>query len=111
LPADGRDKRYCSIEQIRPGASRLQTTIRLLLFPRLTTGTSSTCIPLSKAAALQELIDQCISRKGMAHQAQQALFLHLSTLAEQATAYRVEIARGTTDGPQLIRALLIGGEC
>ncbi|MDQ2714614.1 MAG: hypothetical protein M3Z08_06885 [Chloroflexota bacterium] len=109
LPADRRDKRYCSIEQIRPGASKLQTTIRLLLFPRLTTGTRSTCIPLSKAAALQELIDQCISRKSMYPQAQQALFLHLSTLAEQAPAYRVAIARGTTDGPQLIGALLTGG--
>ncbi|MDQ2902180.1 MAG: hypothetical protein ABI456_03885 [Ktedonobacteraceae bacterium] len=109
LPADQRDKRYCSVEQIRSGATRLQTTIRLLLFPRLTTGTRSTCIPLSKAAALQALIDQCLSRKSMYPQAQQALFLLLSTLAEQAPAYRIEIARGTTDGPQLLRALLTGG--
>src|SRR5207302_3529682 len=33
FPADIHDKRYCSIEQVRRGTARIQTSIRLLIFP------------------------------------------------------------------------------
>ncbi len=106
LPADLRDKRYCSIEQVRTGAARFQTSIRLLLFPSLTAETQSTVTPLSKASTLQELVFQCVGKESTYPQAQERLFLLLSTLAEQAPGYRLTIASGANDGPQIARSLL-----
>lgn len=104
-PADERNKRYCTIEQIRHGAARTQTGIRLLLFPFLTTEAKSTVTPLSKASTLQELVDKCLDRKQIAMQAQASLFVLLSRLAEQAPGYRLALARGANDGPQLVCSL------
>jgi len=108
LPIDRRDKRYCMIEQIRPGASRLQTGIRLLLFPSLTSEASSTIVPLSKAQALQRLVDECLGKSTLPQQAQARLFSFLCALAEQAPGYEVMMARGTNDGPQLVYSLFAG---
>lgn len=108
LPADRRDKRYCMIEQVRPGASRLQTRIHLLLFPSLTGETSSSVVALSKAQTLQRLVDECLGKSTLPQQAQARLFSFLCTLAEQAPGYEVKMARGTNDGPQLVSSLLAG---
>ena len=108
LPADLRDKRYCTIEQIRPGAGRISTSIRLLLFPSLTMETQSTITPLSKARTLQALFDECLGKKNMSQQAQERLFLLLSTLADQAAGYRLAIAHTANDGPEIVRSLFAG---
>lgn len=115
LPADQRDKRYCDIEQLRTGAMRYATPIRLLLFPQLVEATalsSSSLLPLSKAATLQKLLAQCISstpgpRLTRALQAQQQqLFSLLTALAEQAHGYEILIPRGDCQSPQLVCSLL-----
>jgi hypothetical protein len=108
LPPDGRDKRYCMIEQILPGASRLQTEIRLLLFPLLTSEAGSKIVPLTKAQTLQRLLDECLGKSTLPQQAQARLFSFLSTLAAQAPGYEVVTARGANDGPQLVSALFAG---
>jgi hypothetical protein len=108
VPADQRDKRYSAIEHVHTGAARAQTTIRLLLFPTLTTESHSVVTPLSKAHTLQELVDECLGKKQFMLQAQESLFLFLSTLAEQAAGYRLAIARGSSDGPQIVRSLFAG---
>lgn len=105
FPADFREKRYCTIEQIRAGATRLQAPVRLLIFPSLTTEMNSSIIPLSKVQTLHELVDQCMSKVTTRPQAQEGLFLLLSKLAEHSSGYRLAIARGTSDGPDMIRAL------
>src|SRR5712692_448413 len=107
-PADLRDKRYCTIEQVRTGATHTRTAIRLLLFPALTTETKSSITPLSKANTLQELVDKCMGKKNMSPQAEERLFLLLSTLAEQAAGYRLSIARGAVDGPEIVCSLFAG---
>jgi len=104
-PADARDKRYCSIEQIRQGAARTQVPIRVLLFPRLITGTQSTLIELSKAQTLQALIEECVSKRSVYPEERQQLFSLLSILTEQAPGYRLNIARGSTNGPELVCSL------
>ena len=106
VPADHRDKRYCTIEQIRPGATRRQTSIRLLLFPALTTATASVVTRLSKATLFQELVDQCVSKRNMSTQTQEQLFSLLGKLVEQAAGYHIAIARGSNDGPEIVRSLL-----
>jgi hypothetical protein len=108
VPADPRDKRFCSIEHIRNGSARAQTTIRFLLFPTLTSEAHSTVTRLSKANALQKLVDEGLGKNNASPQAQERLFLFLSTLAEQAAAYRLAIARGSNDGPQIVRSLFAG---
>ena len=105
VPADQRDKRYCTIEQIHSGAMRQQTSIRLLLFPSLTTATESVVTRLSKASLLQELVDQCVSKRNMSMQTQEQIFSLLGTLVEQAAGYRIAIARGTNNGPEIVRSL------
>lgn len=110
FPADARDKRYCHIEQVRSGAAQMQAPVRLLLFPSLTTETESRVTPLSKASILQELIEQCVSKRDSYPQAQERLFSILSTLAEQAPGYRLTIARGANDGPAIVRSLFTGGK-
>jgi hypothetical protein len=107
-PVDLRDKRYCSIEQVRSGVSRLHTPIRLLLFPSLTTGTRSAATRMSKANALQQLIDMCMSKTNKNTQVQAKKFLFLSQLAEQAPSYHLAIAQNASDGPQLVRSLFTG---
>jgi hypothetical protein len=107
-PADPRDKRYCSVEQVRPGAARMHTSICLLLFPSLTSETTSRATRLSKAQTLQVLIDQCLGKRQARPQAQEKLFLMLSRLAEQAPGYQLAIARSAHDGPQIISSLLAG---
>jgi hypothetical protein len=109
VPADHRDKRYCAIEQVRTGAARMQTSIRLLLFPSLTTEPRSIVTPLSKASTFQALVNECLSRKTFSGQTQEQLFTLLSTLADQAAGYRLELARGTNDGPDIVRSLFTGG--
>lgn len=108
LPTDARDKRYCTIEQIRRGATCTYTPIRLLLFPELTTEAQSTVIPLSKAGTLQELMDKCLDKQQRSVQVQERLFVLLSKLAEQSAGYRVAIARDTNDGPRLVCSLFAG---
>ncbi len=108
LPTDQRDKRYCMIEQIRRGASRLQTSIHLLLFPSLTSETSSEIISLSKAQTLQRLVDECLGKSMLPQQAQERLFSFLCVLAEQAPGYQVVMALGMNDGPQLVHSLFAG---
>lgn len=108
LAPDQRDKRYCSIEEIAQGAFRLRTTIRLVLFPELTTGTRSTVARMSKASTLQALVDECLGKSKLPHQAQEHFFAFLSTMAEQASGYRIIMARGKNDGPSLVSALLAG---
>ncbi len=108
LTPDQRDKRYCSIEEIAQGAFRLSTAIRLVLFPELTTATSSTTARMSKASTLQALVDECLGKSKMPHQAQERFFAFLSALAEQAPGYRIRMARGKNDGPRLVSELLAG---
>lgn len=107
-PADPRDKRYCSIEAIRPGAARLQSPIRLLFFPTLTSESESRIIPMGKAQALQALIEQAISKGYQHHQPPEALFAFLTRLAQQARGYQLAISRSANDGPQLVRSLFTG---
>lgn len=110
-PVDSRDKRYCSIERIRPGATRTRTPIGMLIFPSLTNGAYSALTPMSKAMTLQTLIDLCASRtttRTSYPQVQERLFFLLSALADQASGYQLAIARGASDGPQLVRTLFRG---
>jgi hypothetical protein len=107
-PADGRDKRYCSINAIRAGSARLETPIRLLLFPVLTDETRSRVIPMSKAQALQALIEQAIGTGYQHHHPPETLFALLGQLAQQAAAYRVLISRGANDGPDIVTSLFAG---
>lgn len=107
-PADPRDKRYCSIETIHGGSACLQTPIRLLLFPVLTTQARSQILPLSKARTLQELIEQGISRTHQQHQSRESMFAFLSQLAQQAPGYQLLISRGAQDGPQMVNSLFTG---
>jgi hypothetical protein len=107
--ADYHGKRYCSIEQVRPGATRIHTPIRLLLFPSLTDEKESRVIPLSKARTLQQLILQCVSKTHTYPHAQERLFLLLNTLVEQAPGYQLALARSANDGPQIVRSLFRGG--
>ncbi|HZO75490.1 MAG TPA: hypothetical protein VFB60_25020 [Ktedonobacteraceae bacterium] len=104
-PVDARDKRYCPIEQIRPGAACPQVPLRVLIFPQLITGTQSTVIELSKAQTLQALIEECVSKRSVYPEEYQQLFSLLSILTEQAPGYRLNIARGSTDGPELVCSL------
>ena len=109
LPVDQRDKRYCAIEQLRPGATRLHTPIRFLLFLSLIEQRYSTVYPLGPAATLQALIEHCISsvrREYSAHVSQEQLFAQLAMLAEQAQGYRLLVARGDTCAHHLICSLL-----
>lgn len=108
-PVDLRDKRYCSIEEVRSGASRQRTPIRLLLFPSLTCGTRSVVSRMSKAQALQQLLDMSLSKTNKNAQAQARIFLFLSQLVEQAPSYHLAIAQNASDGPQLVRSLFMGG--
>jgi hypothetical protein len=105
VPADKRDKRYCTIEQLQSGATRLQTTIRLLLFPSLATATETVVTRLNKATLLQELVDQCVSKRNMSMQTQEHVFSLLGTLVDQAPGYRIAIARGSNKGPEIVRSL------
>lgn len=104
-PADARDKRYCPIEQIRQGAACTQVPVRVLVFPRLITGTQSALVELSKAQTLQMLIEECISKRSVYPEEHQQLFSLLSILAEQAPGYRLNIARGSINGPELLCSL------
>lgn len=110
-PVDDRDKRYCLIERIHPGATRTHTPVGLLIFPFLTNEAHSALTPMSKARTLQTLIDLCTSRSATRTgypQAQERLFFLLSALAEQASGYQLAIARGANDGPDLVRTLFTG---
>jgi hypothetical protein len=107
-PADERDKRYCSINDIRAGSARLQAPVRLLLFPGLTGEARSHVIPMSKAQALSALIEQTISSGYQHHHTPATLFALLGQLAQQAPGYRVLIARGTNDGPAIVTSLFAG---
>ena len=86
----------------------MHTPIRLLLFPSLSTETTSRATRLSKAHTLQMLVDQCLSKLQARPQSQEKLFLMLSRLAEQAPGYQLAIARSAHDGPQIISSLLAG---
>src|SRR6266566_1562208 len=108
FPADDRDKHYCTIEEIRNGATRIQTPIRLLIFTSLSTEKKSRLTPLSKARTLQMLVDECLSKKYMYPQAQEQFFSLLCKLSEQARGYQLAIARGATDGPRIVRSLFTG---
>jgi hypothetical protein len=106
LAVDKRDKRYCPIDEVRADAARFETPIRLLLFPALTDEMESVVTPLSKANVLQELVDQCLGKqRTMPAEGEEQLFLLLSHLAEQAPGFRLSIARGANDGPELVRSL------
>jgi hypothetical protein len=107
-PADRRDKRYCSIDAIRAGSARLQTPIRLLLFPTLTDDTQSRVIPMTKAQALQALIKQAISKRYQHHHTPETLFAFLSQLGQQATSYQIVISRSANDGPAIVQSLFTG---
>jgi hypothetical protein len=107
-PVDVRDKRYCSIERLRSGVSRLHTPIRLLLFPSLTNETQSAATRISKAHAFQLLIEMCMSKTNKNTQSQANIFWFLSQLAEQAPAYRLTIAQNASDGPHIVRSLFTG---
>jgi hypothetical protein len=109
-PADAREKRYCSIEQIRSGATSIATPIHLLIFPSFTTGTHSTLTSLSKAMTLQALIEHCTSAGNSYPQAQDRLFSLLSALAEQARGYQLAVAWGNNDGPELVCSLFKGDQ-
>ena len=107
-PVDARDKRYCSIEQLHPGASCLEVPIDLLIFPSLTDEAKTTVTPLNRATTLQWLIQLCISNEGMYVQQQERLFSLLSQLAEQAQGYQLAIARGDRESPQRLLSLFKG---
>lgn len=110
-PVDDRDKRYCAIERIHPEAPRTHTPVDLLIFPSLTDEAHSAIIAMSKARTLQTLIDLCTGRntpRTSYPQAQERLFFLLSALAEQADGYQLAIARGASDGPELVQTLFRG---
>lgn len=107
VPADKRDKRYCTIEQIQSGATQLQTSIRLLLFPSLATATETVVTRLSKAALLQALVEQCMNKRNMSTQTQEHIFSLLGKLVEQAAGYRITIARGSNNAPEIVRSLFV----
>jgi len=107
-PVDIRDKRYCSIEEVFSGTSRMHTPVRLLLFPSLTNETQSVVTRMSKASTLQRLVDECMSTVNSNPQAQAKTFLFLSQLAEQAPGYQIAIALRANDGPQIVRSLFTG---
>jgi len=107
-PADGRDKRYCSINAIRAGSARLHAPIRLLIFPALTGEERSHVIPMSKAQALQALIEQAIGTGYRHHHTPETLFALLGQLAQQAAAYQMLISRGANDGPAIVKSLFAG---
>nr|MBA2680960.1 hypothetical protein [Ktedonobacteraceae bacterium] len=109
-PVDERDKRFCAIEILRQGASRLVAPIRFLLFPVLVTDGNSKLLPLSKAAALRELTQLCISKEyGNTRPAlQQRQFQLLTLLAEQGQSYRLEVTTGDRNVSQLICSLFTG---
>lgn len=109
LPADLRGKRYCHIEEVYPGAGKLQAPIRMLIFSTVVDAAKSTVVRMSKASALQELVEQCMRSGGLMLQEQERQFTLLSALAEHAPGYRVAVARGHRDGPEIVRALLAGG--
>ncbi len=104
-PADARDKRYCRIERIRQGAACPHVPLRALVFPRLISGTQSTLIELSKAQTLQALIEECVSKRSVYPEEHQQLFSLLSILTEQAPGYRLNIAHGSTNGPEMVCSL------
>ena len=108
FPSDDRDKRYCTIEQVRTGATRIQAPIRLLIFPSLSTEKESRLTPLSKARTLQMLVEECLSKKYMYPQTQEQFFTMLCLLSEQAQGYQLAIAHGATDGPQIVQTLFTG---
>lgn len=105
-PVDARDKRYCPIEHIHQGAARTQVPVRVLIFPQLITGTQSTLVELSRAQTLQALIEECVGKRSVYPEEDRQLFSLLSMLAGQAPGYRLNIARGSTDGPELVCSLL-----
>ena len=107
-PADGRDKRYCSINAIRAGSARLHAPIHLLLFPALTGEARSRVIPMSKAQALQALIEQAIGTGYQHHHTPATLFALLGQLAQQGASYRVLISRGANDGSAIVESLFAG---
>ena len=108
-PVDMRDKRYCSIDQLRSGTGRLHSPIRLLLFPSLSTKSQSVITRMSKSHALQQLIEKCMSTTRRNAQAQVQLFSFLSQLANQSLSYQLEIAQNACDGPQIVLSLFTGG--
>lgn len=108
-PADFRGKRHCAIEDIRAGAFRRQTVIRLLIFPTLVTTGKSSIIRLSKAQTLAELLEHCMRIERTYPQAQERLFSLLGQLAEQAPGYRLALTPDTQDGPLLLSELFAGG--
>jgi len=108
FPADDRDKHYCTIEEIRTGATRITAPIRLLIFPSLSADKESRLTPLSKVSTLQMLVDECLSKKYLYPQAQERFFSLLGTLSEQARGYQLVVARGTTDGPRIVQTLFTG---
>jgi hypothetical protein len=105
LPADTRDKRYSTIEQIRAGATCRQTPITLIIFPTLIEDARSSLTPLSKAATLRELVTLCVSKNDSYQQSQEHLFSLLGAMAEQAQGYQLSIARGDNSGPDLLCSL------
>ena len=107
-PADKRDKRYCTINDIRAASARLRAPMRLLLFPALTDELDSRVIALSKAQALQALIEQAIGTGYQHHHTPETLFALLGQLAQQASGYRVLISRGANDGPAIVQSLFAG---
>lgn len=109
-PVDARDKRYCSIEQVRQGSGRMKTAVRLLLFPALIEEGPSRVVRLSKASTLQALVEQCLRKAQAQAESQEQLFLLVSRMAEQATGYRLEIARNDTNGPHIVRSLFTDSE-
>ena len=107
-PVDRRDKRYCSINDIYAGSARLQAPVRLLLFPALSDEAHSHVIALSKAQALQALIEQAIGTGYQHHRTPETLFALLGQLAQRASGYQVLISRGANDGPTIVKSLFAG---
>ncbi|HVB73491.1 MAG TPA: hypothetical protein VNE38_08035 [Ktedonobacteraceae bacterium] len=108
-PPDNRGKRHCLIEQIRPGALILQAPIRLLLFPTLIEARESSVVSMSKAEALQGLIEHCMRIEKAYPPTQEQLFLLLVQLTEQARSYRMMVASHAADYPSLLGRLFAGG--
>ncbi|QBD81734.1 hypothetical protein EPA93_39495 [Ktedonosporobacter rubrisoli] len=104
-PEDKRGKRYCTIEQLRPGARRLQSSLKALVFPQISPATRSTLVPLSKAQTMQLLIEHCISKTNIEVNEQESLFALLSSLVEQTPGYRMYSAKGQQDSAYLMCSL------